>query len=111
MNNYRHADTDRMKNVVFIRFSKPPNHGRIPAEQTGRLYRCLYQEEHPRLFFIFMLLFRVAMYFRSYFLESCKYMHFWKAQTFLKPKTNLPIIELAMWRDEARMYVCITCVR
>ena len=24
---------------------------------------------------------------------------------------NLPIIELAMWRDVARIYVCITCVR
>ena len=34
---------------------------------------------------------RVAMYFRSYFLESCKYIHFWKAQTFLKPKTNVSI--------------------
>ena len=34
---------------------------------------------------------RVATYFRSHFLESCKYIHFWKGQTFLKPKTNVSI--------------------
>ena len=31
------------------------------------------------------------MYFRSYFVEKCKYIHFWKYQTFLKPKTNVSV--------------------
>ena len=34
---------------------------------------------------------RIAMYFRSYFMDKCKYIHFWKDQTFLKPKTNVAI--------------------
>ena len=34
---------------------------------------------------------RVAMYFRSTFVESCNQIHFWKAETSLKPKTNVSI--------------------
>ena len=34
---------------------------------------------------------RVAMNFRSTFVESCNQIHFWKAQTSLKPKTNVSI--------------------
>ena len=34
---------------------------------------------------------RVAMYFRSNFVESCNQIHFWKADTSLKPKTNVSI--------------------
>ena len=34
---------------------------------------------------------RVAMYFRSNFVESCNQIHFWKAETSLKPKTNVSI--------------------
>ena len=30
--------------------------------------------------------------FSFIFLESCKYIHFCKAQTFLKPKTNVSIL-------------------
>ena len=32
------------------------------------------------------------MYFRSYSMEKCKYIHFWNAQTFLQPKTNVSIL-------------------
>ena len=41
--------------------------------------------------FNYILLVRVAMYFRSYLMEKCKYIHFWRAQTFVKPKTNVSI--------------------
>ena len=34
---------------------------------------------------------RVAMYFRSTFVESCNQIHFWRAETSLKPKTNVSI--------------------
>ena len=34
---------------------------------------------------------RVAMYFRSTFVESCNQIHFWKAETSLKTKTNVSI--------------------
>ena len=40
---------------------------------------------------IHKLIVMIAMYFRSYFMEKFKYIHFWKAQTFLKPKTNVAI--------------------
>ena len=34
---------------------------------------------------------RVAMYFRSTFVECCNQIHFWKVETSLKPKTNVSI--------------------
>ena len=58
MSNSRYADTDRMKNVFLIRFSKP-HLDRTKAWtmseclQTGRLYHCLYQEGHLHVFIEF----------------------------------------------------------
>ena len=57
MRNSRYADTDRMKNVFLIRFSKPhldrTKAGRSECLQTGRLYHCLYQEGHLHVFIEF----------------------------------------------------------
>ena len=39
----------------------------------------------------------VAMYFRSTFVESCNQIHFWKAETSLKPKTMFPFERKTFW--------------
>ena len=44
-----------------------------------------------------LLIVRVAMYFRSTFVESCNQIHFWKAETSLKPKTNFPFERKTFW--------------
>ena len=55
----------------------------VMAKQTN-LYATQVQDKAGKLV-------RVAMYFRSTFVESCNQIHFWKAETSLKPKTNVSI--------------------
>ena len=58
ISNFRYADTDSVKNVFLIRFSKQhldrAKAGRRgECLQTGRIYRCLYQEGHQHVFIEF----------------------------------------------------------
>ena len=63
------------------------NLGQIP-EETAHVLQNLVSAKGLKLL---KHLVRVAMYFRSTFVESCNQIHFWKAETSLKPKTNVSI--------------------